>query len=58
MYLPTMDGGRRVATAATETFHIANSGLALHGQPPVHPKNGARFHFELPGSVQGFASEN
>ncbi len=54
IYLPTMDGGRCVTDAVTETFHIANSGLALHGQPPVSPKNGARFHFELPGSVQGF----
>jgi hypothetical protein len=29
----------------------------LRGLPAVAPKNGARFHFDLPGSVQGFVSE-
>ena len=30
---------------------------ALAGEVKLTPKNGARFHFELPGSVQGFVSE-
>jgi hypothetical protein len=54
MYLPTADGGRAITDAATETYHIVNVGLALAGREPVAPKGGARFHFELPGSVQGF----
>lgn len=54
MYLPTMDGGRCVTDAVTEAFHIANTGRALGGLPPERPKAGARFHFEMPGSVQGF----
>ncbi len=54
IYLPTADGGRSITDVATESVHIANIGRALAGQPAVHPKNGARFHFELPGSVQGF----
>ena len=29
-------------------------GQMLAGQEPIKPKSGARFHFELPGSVQGF----
>ncbi len=54
MYLPTADGGRAVTDAATEAYHLVNVGRALAGQEPVAPKDGARFHFELPGSVQGF----
>ena len=54
MYLATADGGRAITDAATEAFHIVNVGRALADQAPVAPKDGARFHFELPGSVQGF----
>jgi hypothetical protein len=54
MYLPTADGGRAITDAVTETYHLVNVGLALCGREPVVPKDGARFHFELPGSVQGF----
>ena len=58
MYLPTADGGRAVSDAATETLHVVNAGRALACQPPLAPKNGARYHFELPGSVQGFMPED
>ena len=58
MFLPTADGGRSVTDALTESYHIINIGRALHDQPPVAPKNGARFHFEQPGAVQGFAVED
>jgi ADP-ribosylglycohydrolase len=54
LYLSTADGGRAISDAAAETYHVVNSGRALAGEAPVAPKNGARFHFELPGSVQGF----
>jgi ADP-ribosylglycohydrolase len=54
MYLPTADGGRAITDAVTETYNIVNIGRALAGEAPVAPKDGARFHFELPGSVQGF----
>jgi len=54
LYLPTMDGGRCITDAVSEAVRIANSGLALSGLPPLRPKQGARFHFELPGSLQGF----
>jgi hypothetical protein len=33
-------------------------GRALAGEPLRTPKDGARFNFELPGSVQGFRVEN
>lgn len=55
LYLPTADGGRCITDAATEALSIANAGRALAGLAPHAPKGGARFHFELPGSVQGFA---
>ena len=57
MYLPTADGGRCVTDAVTETYHVVNMARALAGQPPLHPKEGVRFHFELPGSVQGVTLE-
>jgi ADP-ribosylglycohydrolase len=57
LYLPTADGGRAISDAVTESYHIVNIGRALAGQAPEAPKQGARFHFELPGSVQGFMPE-
>jgi ADP-ribosylglycohydrolase len=57
LYLPTADGGRAISDAVSETYHIVNSGRALAGLTPLAPKDGARFHFELPGSVQGFRTD-
>jgi len=57
LYLPTADGGRAITDAVTETYHIVNVSRALAGKAPVAPKGGARFHFELPGAVQGFMPE-
>ena len=57
LYLPTADGGRAITDAVTESLHVANVGRAMN-QAPLHmPKNGARYHFELPGSVQGFMAD-
>ncbi len=58
LYLPTADGGRAITDAVTETYQVVNMGRALAGEKPITPKNGARFHFELPGSVQGFEAED
>lgn len=57
VYLPTADGGRAITDALIETFHVVNTGRALQGLEPVTPKDEARFHFSLPGSVQGFVVE-
>ena len=55
LYLPTADGGRAITDAVSETYHLVNSAYQLAGEaPPPAPKHGARFHFELPGSIQGF----
>lgn len=58
LYLPTADGGRSITDAAREAYSLANLGRRLQSLEPVVPKGGARFHFELPGSVQGFVSED
>ena len=54
LYLPTADGGRAITDAVTETYHVVNTGRKLAGVGRIEPKSGARFHFDLPGSVQGF----
>jgi hypothetical protein len=48
----------RRSDAVSETYGLVNVGLALSGNEPVAPKGGARFHFELPGSVQGFRPDD
>jgi ADP-ribosylglycohydrolase len=58
MYLATAEGGRGITDAVAETIHIVNSGRALAGANPLAPKNGAHFHFDLPGAVQGFMPED
>ena len=58
MYLATADGGRAITDAVIETYEVVNIGRALAGEPPLAPKDGARFHFELPGAVQGFQGDH
>ncbi len=54
LYLPTADGGRTVSDALREAMEVASIGRALAGTPLAAPKAGARYHFSLPGSVQGW----
>jgi hypothetical protein len=54
LYLPAADGGRAISDALLESLHIVNIARALQGAPALQPKGGARFHFSLPGSVQGW----
>jgi ADP-ribosylglycohydrolase len=54
MYVSAADGGRAITDAAREATFITDIGRALAGEPERPPKGGARFHFEFPGSVQGF----
>jgi ADP-ribosylglycohydrolase len=57
LYLPTADSGGAITDAAREALTIVGYGRALRGEPDEAPKSGARFHFTLPGSVQGFRAE-
>lgn len=54
LYISSADGGRGISDALIEAYHVANIGRALSGEAPISPKDGARFHFEQPGAVQGF----
>lgn len=58
MYLPTADGGRTVTDALHEAYEIVQIGRALAHEPQPLPKGGVRFHFDLPGAVQGFVPED
>ncbi len=52
------DGGYAVNDAVRIACDIASLGLELAGIAPLAPpKDGAQFHFALPGSVQGFMAE-
>jgi ADP-ribosylglycohydrolase len=53
MYLPTADGGSCITDAAREALVLAALGRRRYGAP-AEPEPAARFHFRLPGSVQGF----
>ncbi|HEX4202968.1 MAG TPA: ADP-ribosylglycohydrolase family protein [Ktedonobacteraceae bacterium] len=57
LYLSTADGGRAITDAVTETYQLVAAGHALADAPFEPPKHGARFHFSLPGSIQGFQVE-
>ncbi|KAI0595064.1 ADP-ribosylation/Crystallin J1 [Biscogniauxia sp. FL1348] len=53
--ISSADGGYSINNAARLALDIARTGIRLAGQtPPPPPKDGAQFHFTLPGSVQGF----
>jgi ADP-ribosylglycohydrolase len=54
LFLPTADGGNCITDAVRVSGEIINIGRALAGLDAITPKNNARFHFEFPGSVQGF----
>jgi len=58
MLLPTADAGRTVTDAANEALRVASMGRRLAGEPALRMKGGARYHFELPGSVQGFLPDD
>ncbi len=58
LLLPTAEGGAAITDAAREAVFIANAGRRLRGCRPIAPKDGARFHFSFPGSVQGFQAED
>lgn len=59
MYVSSADGGASVTDAAIEARALIVAGHRLAGiEVPAAPKNGARFHFSFPGSLQGFACES
>ena len=57
LFLPGPDGDRFLSDALTETYHLVNAARQLRGLEVLNPKNGARYHFSLPGSMQGFQTD-
>jgi ADP-ribosylglycohydrolase len=57
MFLPTADGGNCITDAVRETFNIVHTAHAVKEISHQLPKGGRRFHFDLPGAVQGFRSD-
>ncbi len=56
MWIPTAEGGAAITDAVRETFHIVEAARALRKLPVLPAK--PRFHFGLPGSVQGFIPDD
>ncbi|KAL7943564.1 ADP-ribosylation/Crystallin J1 [Trichoderma barbatum] len=53
--ISSADGGYSVNNAVRISYDVANIGRRLAGYKLLEPpKNGAQFHFSLPGSTQGF----
>lgn len=53
--ISSADGGNSITNAAQIALELVDIGGRLAGHAPlVRPKDGAQFHFTLPGSVQGF----
>jgi ADP-ribosylglycohydrolase len=57
MYVSTADGGGSITDAVIEAQSLIAAGHRLAGSSPAEAaKNGARFNFNFPGSLQGFAA--
>ncbi|WP_210526179.1 ADP-ribosylglycohydrolase family protein [Rubellimicrobium arenae] len=55
LLLSSADGGNSINDAVKVACWLTNLGRQLAGEGPLPaPKDGAQFHFSLPGSVQGF----
>jgi ADP-ribosylglycohydrolase len=53
--ISSADGGYSINNAARIAYDVADLGRTLAGEAPLpQPKDGAQFHFTLPGSTQGF----
>jgi ADP-ribosylglycohydrolase len=54
IWLPTAEGSRAITDAVRESLEIVAIARGVRGEEPFAPKEGARFSFVFPGSVQGF----
>lgn len=61
IFIPTADGTFCVSDVLEQAMFIARTGRSIMDMPPLgKPKNGAKYHFEMPGALHGFlpATEN
>ena len=54
LYCPSASGGETLTDALTETYKIINTTRKINGLEENLPKNGARFHFDIKDSTQGW----
>ena len=54
IYCPTAVGGDTITDALRESFKIINIARNINGMGDKPVKNGARYHFEMPYSTQGW----
>jgi len=55
LLISSADGGNSINDAVRTAYYLTNVGLQLAGSHALEaPKEGAQFHFSLPGSRQGF----
>lgn len=58
MLISSADGGNSINDAVRAAYYLVNLGLRLSGERALDaPKQGAQFHFSLPGSRQGFQDQ-
>ncbi len=58
LLISSADGGNSINDAVRMSYYIADLGRQLAGLDKLEPpKNGAQFHFALPGSQQGFRAQ-
>ena len=55
LLISSADGGNSINDAVRQAYYLTDIGLQLAGGEKLEaPKNGAQYHFSLPGSQQGF----
>ena len=54
LYISSADPSWGITDCVRESQELVNTALALRGETSWQPKQGAQFHFDLPGSLQGF----
>lgn len=57
LFVSSAEGSRSITNAATLADEIVRAGHRLAGLEYTPPKGGAQYHFEYPGSVQGFVAD-
>ena len=58
LLISSADGGNSINDAVRMSYYLTNLGRVLAGSDKLEePKGGAQFHFSLPGSQQGFRSQ-
>lgn len=55
LFVPTADGTCSVSDVLEQALSVAKTGRRIMGMPELPaPKNGAKYHFEMPGACHGF----